>query len=78
MHRASDFYPEEIQTQLLLEEEMIKDNIRQELPGNSGDCFCLQSVPQITPTAFVFSKKKKNYFRSNVQRLDKLVTEEIL
>lgn len=56
---------EVIQTQRLLEEDIIKANVSQELPGNSDGCFHLKSVLQITPTAFMLGKN--SCFQSHVQ-----------
>lgn len=54
-----------IPTQRLLEEDIIKDNVSQELPGNSDGCFHLKPVLQIAPTAFMLGKNCR--FRSHVQ-----------
>lgn len=52
-----------IPTQRLLEEDIIKDNVSQELPRNSDGCFHLRSVLQLAPTALkatVFAKHKSH------------------
>lgn len=54
-----------IPTQRLLEEDIIKDNVSQELPGNSDGCFHLKPVLQIAPTAFMLGKNCR--FQSHVQ-----------